>query len=43
MSWIRLAGKVVFSDSIAAKEKVFEKSPMVEAIYKEPGNPAGED
>ena len=39
MSWIRLAGKVVFSDSLIAKEKVFERNPMVKGIYKETGNP----
>jgi len=39
MSWLRLSGKVVFSDSLAAKERVFEKSPMVKGIYKEAGNP----
>lgn len=39
MSWIRLTGKVVFSDSLSAKEKVFEVSPMVKGIYKETVNP----
>ena len=39
MSWLRLSGRVVFSDSRAAKETVFEKSPMVKGIYKEPDNP----
>lgn len=39
MSWIRLSGKVIFSDSLSAKEKVFEVSPMVKEIYKETGNP----
>lgn len=39
MSWIRLSGKVIFSDSISAKEKIFEVSPMVRNIYKEADNP----
>jgi len=39
MSWIRLSGKVVFSDSLAIREKVFEINPMVKGIYKEAGNP----
>jgi len=39
MSWLRLAGKVKFSDSRAAKEKVFEVSQMVKEIYKSADNP----
>jgi uncharacterized pyridoxamine 5'-phosphate oxidase family protein len=39
MSWIRLSGKVVFSDNIEIKEKVFEVNPIVKGIYKDPGNP----
>lgn len=42
LSWIRLSGKVVFSDSLAAREKVFEVSPMVKELYKTAGNPAFE-
>ncbi len=39
MSWLRLSGKAVFSDSLEVKEKVFEKSPLVKGIYKTPDNP----
>lgn len=39
MSWLRLEGKVVFSESLKAKEKVFEISPLVKSIYKDPTNP----
>jgi len=42
MSWLRLSGKVVFSDSLAMKERVFEVSPLVKGIYKIPANPAFE-
>jgi len=39
MSWLRLESKVVFSDSLEAKEKVFELSPLVKGIYKISDNP----
>ncbi len=39
MSWLRLEGKVVFSEDLKIKEKVFEKSPLVAGIYKVPDNP----
>lgn len=42
MSWLRLSGKVVFADSLAAKEKVLEISSLVKKIYKVPENPAFE-
>jgi uncharacterized pyridoxamine 5'-phosphate oxidase family protein len=42
ISWIRVSGKVVFSDSLQAKEKVFKVSPMVRNIYETPQNPAFE-
>lgn len=38
-SWLRLSGRVVFSDKLKIKEKVFEVSPLVKGIYKEPDNP----
>ncbi|MCG8582565.1 MAG: pyridoxamine 5'-phosphate oxidase family protein [Bacteroidales bacterium] len=38
MSWLRLEGKVVFSDDIKVKEHIFELSPLVAGIYKEPDN-----
>lgn len=42
MSWMRLEGKVVFSDELRIKAKVFEHSSLVKSIYKEPVNPAFE-
>lgn len=42
MSWLRIEGKVVFSDSITIKEKVLEVSSLVKGIYKVPENPAFE-
>lgn len=39
MSWIRLSGKVNFTDDIKIKEKIFVVSPMVKGIYKEASNP----
>lgn len=39
MSWLRLNGKVVFSNELKDKEKVFEVSPLVKSIYKTPENP----
>lgn len=39
MSWIRIQGKVVFSNELKDKEKVFEMSPLVKSIYKNPRNP----
>lgn len=38
-SWLRLSGKVVFSDNLKMKEKVFTISPLVKGIYKEANNP----
>jgi uncharacterized pyridoxamine 5'-phosphate oxidase family protein len=39
MSWLRLQGTVVFSNQLKDKEKVFEVSPLVKSIYKNPENP----
>lgn len=39
MSWLRLEGKVIFSDILEIRKKVFEKSPLVKGIYKDPNNP----
>lgn len=33
-AWLRLSGKVIFSDNRTIKEMVFEKSPLVKSIYK---------
>ena len=38
-SWLRLKGKVVFSQDLAIKEKVQEASPLVKSIYQTPDNP----
>lgn len=38
-SWLRLSGKVVFSDDLKIKEKVFIRSPLVKGIYKDEDNP----
>lgn len=38
-SWLRLSGKVEFSDVTSLKERVFEVSPLVKEIYKEVNNP----
>jgi len=41
-SWLRLKGKVVFSDDLTLKTKVLEASPLVKSIYDSPANPAFE-
>jgi len=38
-SWLRLNGKVVFSQDIDIKERVQEASPLVKSIYQRPENP----
>ena len=42
MSWLRLNGKVVFENNMNIKERIFEKSPLVKGIYKNPNNPSFE-
>jgi len=42
MSWIRLKGKVIFSDNLEVKKKILEVSPLVNEIYKVPENPSFE-
>ena len=39
MSWLRLNGKVVFSNEFKDKDKVFKVSPLVKSIYKTTENP----
>ncbi len=39
MSWMRIQGRVVFSDNLEVKKKIFDKSPLVKGIYKVPENP----
>lgn len=38
-SWLRLNGKVVFSQDIVIKSKILDGSPIVKSIYKTPDNP----
>lgn len=38
-AWIRLNGKVVFSNDVVIKEKIIEASPLVKSIYKTADNP----
>jgi uncharacterized pyridoxamine 5'-phosphate oxidase family protein len=37
--WIRLKGKAVFDNNMAAKEKVFEMMPRIAKMYKTASNP----
>lgn len=37
--WIRLSGKVVFSDDKEIKSAIIQHSPLVKSIYKVPDNP----
>jgi uncharacterized pyridoxamine 5'-phosphate oxidase family protein len=37
--WIRLKGKAVFDNNIAAKEKVFEVMPRLGKLYQSASNP----
>jgi uncharacterized pyridoxamine 5'-phosphate oxidase family protein len=39
LSWIRLSGKVVFSNDIDVKNAIIEQSSLVRSIYKTPDNP----
>ena len=41
-SWIRIEGKVIFTDSLDVKAKVLDVSPLVKSIYQSPDNPAFE-
>lgn len=38
-AWIRLSGKVAFSDDMSIKGEIIEHSPLVRSIYKTPDNP----
>jgi uncharacterized pyridoxamine 5'-phosphate oxidase family protein len=39
-SWLRLSGKVVFSQDRSIKTKIIEEAiPLIKAIYKTPDNP----
>lgn len=41
-AWIRLSGRVVFSDDLNIKAAVIEHSSLVKSIYKTPENPVFE-
>ncbi|WP_425808206.1 pyridoxamine 5'-phosphate oxidase family protein [Desulfitobacterium sp. Sab5] len=41
-AWIRLSGKVVFSNDLNIKAEVIEHSPLVKSIYKTSDNPTFE-
>lgn len=41
-SWMRLSGKVVFTQDLAIKEKVQKASDLVKSIYKTADNPVFE-
>jgi len=39
-SWLRLSGKVVFSQDRSIKSKIIEEAvPLIKAVYKTPDNP----
>ncbi len=39
-SWLRLSGKVVFSNNLAIKTRIFKEAiPLIQSIYKSPDNP----
>lgn len=38
-SWLRLSGKVAFTQDLAIKEQVQEASPLAKSIYQTPDNP----
>jgi uncharacterized pyridoxamine 5'-phosphate oxidase family protein len=42
MAWIRLKGKVVFSDNMDIKTKIINGSGLVRSIYQTPDNPVFE-
>ena len=38
-SWLRLSGRVVFSDDLAIKTRIFEEAiPLIQSFYKTPDN-----
>jgi len=38
-AWIRLSGKIAFSNDLKIKEKILEASGLVKSIYQTPDNP----
>jgi uncharacterized pyridoxamine 5'-phosphate oxidase family protein len=41
-SWLRLAGRVVFSKDLGLKARIQDASPIVKSIYQTPDNPTFE-
>lgn len=41
-SWLRLSGRVLFSEDLGLKARIQEASPLVKSIYQTPDNPAFE-
>ena len=39
MQWMRISGKVKFTDDIAAKRKILESMPFLKELYKSEDNP----
>jgi len=39
MQWMRISGKVKFTDEIEAKRKILESMPMLKEMYKSEDNP----
>ena len=39
MQWMRIAGKVKFTDDIEAKRKILESMPFLKELYKSEDNP----
>ncbi|WP_435620727.1 pyridoxamine 5'-phosphate oxidase family protein [Thermoanaerobacterium thermosulfurigenes] len=37
--WIRLSGRVEFSDDVKIKTKILDDNPFIKSIYKSPDNP----
>jgi len=37
--WIRLSGRVEFSDDVKIKTKILDDNPFIKSIYKSPYNP----
>lgn len=39
MQWLRLRGKVQFSEDLELKKEIFEMEPLLSKVYKTPDNP----
>ncbi len=38
-TWVRVSGKITFTDDMRIKEKIFELNPMLKNMYKSADNP----